>query len=131
VRLLLDTHIWVWSVADQAKLSARVLERIRDPLNEIWLSPISVWELILLTAKGRLGLGMDVKDWIEQALSISPLKEASLTTEVVLATTEIHLPHHDPADLFLASTARVFELTLVTADTRLLGLRVPSTLPNR
>jgi PIN domain nuclease of toxin-antitoxin system len=131
VKLLLDTHIWIWSVADRARLKPNVLKNIQDPLNEIWLSPISSWELILLTTKGRLRLGMNVRDWIEQALSNSPLKEAPLTTEVVLATKEVVLPHRDPADLFLAATAKVFDLTLVTADARLLGVEGLSTLANR
>jgi len=131
VRLLLDTHIWIWSVADRARLKPNALEKLQDPLNEIWLSPISAWELILLVGKGRLGLGMDARDWIERALINSPLKEAPLTTEVVLATREIHLPHRDPADLFLAATAKVFDLTLVTADARLLGVKGLSTFANR
>lgn len=131
MRLLLDTHIWIWSVADRARLKPSVLHKLQDPTNEISISPISAWELILLTAKGRLGLGMDVKEWIEQALSNSPLKEAPLTTEVVLATSTISLPHRDPADLFLAATAKVFDLTLVTADARLLGVNGLSTLANR
>lgn len=131
MRVLLDTHIWIWSVADRARLKSSVHEILQDPVNEVWLSPISAWEVILLSIKGRLGLSMDVKDWIEHALSISPVKEAPLTTEVVLMTRNILLPHRDPADLFLAATARVFDLTLVTADARLLGLRDLSTLANR
>ena len=51
--------------------------------------------------------------------------------EIAVATRTIGLPHRDPADLFLAATAKVFELTLVTADARLLGIEGIPTLPNR
>ena len=54
-----------------------------------------------------------------ESLAQFPAREAPLTTEVILAMSKVHLPHRDPADAFLAATAKVFQLTLVTADTRL------------
>ena len=74
---------------------------------------------------------MDVEEWIGQALKAAPLQEAPLTTEVALATREIRLSHHDPADAFLAATAKVFDLTLVTSDVRLIATTGLSILPNR
>jgi len=84
-----------------------------------------------LIEKRRLSLNMDVEQWIVQALSEAPLREAPLTAEVVLAMNKIQLPHRDPADAFLAATAHVFNLTLVTSDERLLSVKGLSTLPNR
>jgi len=131
VKLLLDTHIWIWSVADKSRLRPRVLKALENPANELWLSPISVWELLILVEKGRVVLNVDVREWIGQALEAAPLQEAPLTTEVVLATREIRLSHHDPADAFLAATAKVFDLTLVTSDARLIATKGLSILPNR
>jgi len=131
VKLLLDTHIWIWSVADKARLRPRVLRALENPANELWLSPISVWELLILVEKGRVVLNMDVEEWIGQALKAAPLQEAPLTTEVALATREIRLPHRDPADAFLAATAKVFDLTLVTSDARLMATQGLSILANR
>jgi PIN domain nuclease of toxin-antitoxin system len=131
MKLLLDTHIWIWSVADKSRLRPRVLKVLENPANELWLSPISVWELLILVEKGRLVLNVDVREWIGQALEAAPLQEAPLTTEVVLATREIRLSHPDPADAFLAATAKVFDLTLVTADARLIASKGISILPNR
>ena len=131
MRLLLDTHIWIWSVAEKSRLRPRVLKALENPANELWLSPISVWEFLILVEKGRLILKGDAKVWIEKALSAAPFQEASLTTEVVLATREIRLPHRDPADAFLAATAKVFDLTLVTADAHLIAAKGISILPNR
>ncbi len=131
MKLLLDTHIWIWSVGDKTRLRPRVLKALENPANELWLSPISVWELLILVEKGRVVLNTGVEEWIGQALKVAPLQEAPLTTEVALATREIHLSHHDPADAFLAATAKVFDLTLVTSDARLIAAQGLSTLPNR
>jgi PIN domain nuclease of toxin-antitoxin system len=62
---------------------------------------------------------MGFEEWIAQALTEFSSREAPLITEVVLAVSKIHLPHQDPVDAFLAATAKVFQLTLVTAETRL------------
>jgi len=131
LKLLLDTHIWLWSAGDEDKIQPDVLRALEDPKNEKWLSPISIWELMTLIEKRRLSLNMDVEQWIVQALSEAPLREAPLTAEVVLAMNKIQLPHRDPADAFLAATAHVFDLTLVTSDERLLSVKGLSTLPNR
>jgi PIN domain nuclease of toxin-antitoxin system len=131
LKLLLDTHIWLWSAGDEDKIQPDVLRALEDPKNEKWLSPISIWELMTLIEKRRLSLNMDVEEWIAQALSEAPLREAPLTAEVVLAMNKIQLPHRDPADAFLAATAHVFDLTLVTSDERLLSVKGLSTLPNR
>ena len=131
MKLLLDTHIWIWSVDDKPRLKSRVLHVLEDPANEIWLSPISIWELMLLVEKGRVTLNMIVEEWIAQALGEAPIREAPLTAEVVLATKKIRLSHRDPADTFLAATAHAFGLTLVTSDVRLLSVKGISTLANR
>jgi len=119
VKLLLDTHIWIWSLLEPARIKTRVAKALENPANEKWLSPISIWECMVLVGKGRVKLNMDVEEWIARALTEFPPREAPLTTEVVLAMSKIHLPHRDPADAFLAATAKVFQLTLVTVDTRL------------
>jgi PIN domain nuclease of toxin-antitoxin system len=119
VNLLLDTHIWIWSLLEPAKLAPRIARALNNPANEKWLSPISIWECMVLVEKGRIKLNIGVEEWIAQALTEFPPIEAPLTAEVVLAMSKIHLPHRDAADAFLAATAKVFQLTLVTADVRL------------
>ena len=64
MRLLLDTHIWLWSELEPERLSPRVSEAIQDLDNELWLSPISVWELIVLWQKKRVLPGEDIETWI-------------------------------------------------------------------
>jgi PIN domain nuclease of toxin-antitoxin system len=131
MKLLLDTHIWLWSVLEPERLSGRAAKEIQDASNELWLSPISIWELIVLWQKGRVVPGEDIETWIPEALSALPLQEAPLTYEVARETGRLRLPHRDPADRFLLATAKVFELTLVTADEHLLKARDVSVLANR
>jgi PIN domain nuclease of toxin-antitoxin system len=68
--------------------------------------------------------------WIDKALQTAPLREAPLTHEVALESFGLRFPHRDPADRFLAATARVLGLTLVTADERLIDSRQVAVLPN-
>jgi PIN domain nuclease of toxin-antitoxin system len=131
MRLLLDTHIWLWSVLEPERLSRRVTKEIKDARNELWLSPISVWELIVLWEKGRILPDEDIETWVPEALRSLPLQEAPVTYEVARETGRLRLAHRDPADRFLLATAKVFELTLVTADVHLLKARDISILANR
>jgi PIN domain nuclease of toxin-antitoxin system len=129
LRFLLDTHIWLWSLHDPSRLGKRVLEELSNPENELWLSPISTWEALMLNAKGKIRLPADLSQWVAQATT--PLREAPLTHEIALAARQLPLPHNDPPDRFLAATAQTLHLTLVTADRNLLGLGDISTLANR
>jgi PIN domain nuclease of toxin-antitoxin system len=131
MNLLLDTHIWLWSVLDPKRLSQRVAQEIQESANELWLSPISIWELVVLWQKGRMLPDEGIQAWIPQALRALPLREAPVTYEVARETGRLQLSHGDPADRFLLATAKVFELTLVTGDERLLKVRDVSVLANR
>lgn len=131
VRLLLDTHIWIWSLGDRERVSRRVSRELESAENELWLSPISAWELLLLVGKGRVRLDRAVDDWLAQADLSLPAREAPVTREVALESRRVDLPHQDPADRFLAATARVYDLTFVTADRRFFKTRQFSILANR
>jgi len=131
VKLLLDTHIWLGSTLEPQRLSRRVGKALVDPANELWISPISVGELIVLLRKGRLTLANDVAVWVAKTLHDLQLTEAPLTIEVALGSASINFPHGDPADHFIAATAKVFDLTLVTADERLIHLPGIRVLANR
>jgi PIN domain nuclease of toxin-antitoxin system len=129
LRLLLDTHIWLWSLHDSKRLGRRVQHELRNTANELWLSPISTWEALMLNAKGRIRLTGDLTQWVYRATA--SLQEAPLTHEIALAAQQLVLAGQDPADRFLAATAMILDLTLVTADKHLLGLGEIATLANR
>jgi PIN domain nuclease of toxin-antitoxin system len=128
LKLLLDTHIWLWALSEPSRLSRRVREEMTKPENELWLSPVSTWEALLLNARGRIRLPVNLADWL--AASTAPLREAPFTHEIVLLAQQLPLPHRDPADRFLAATAQIMNLTLVTGDDKLLGLGTLLTLKN-
>ena len=127
MKLLLDTHIWLWLRGDPKRLGEPADRALRNPENELWLSPISTWEALTLHFKGRLQLGGDLSDWVEQATA--GIREAFLTHEIVTVARDLPM-HQDPSDRMIAATAKVLDLTLVTADERLLGLGNIKTLAN-
>ena len=130
MKLLLDTHIWVWSVADVSRLADRVRRALEDPENELWICSISIWEVLILSERGRLMLEPDARSWVRDALADPPLREALVTIDVAAASRAVRLQSQDPADRFIAASAMVFGLTLVTADEDLSGCPDIAVLPN-
>lgn len=121
MRLLLDTHIILWSAADPEKLSENISDELESHSNELWYSPISVWEILLLAEKGRIRLESDIVESVRDIFRKIPLKEAVINQEVAIQSRVIQLPHEDPADRFLVATAVVYDLTLITADSRIIS----------
>lgn len=128
--LLLDTHIWIWSVTQPERLSRRVRAAVENPQVVKWLSPISPWEVCLLIERGRLDFGMSGPVWISQALRAIPVREASLTHDIAVESRSLAGISQDPADRFIVATARVLELTLVTADREILKSTACAVLSN-
>ena len=128
--LLLDTHIWLWGLLDPDRLSNGVRQALASRQEELRLSPISVWEALILAERGRLTLEPDPRSWLRKAMSKCPIVEVPVTFDVVLASRNIDLEHQDPADRFIAASAKAFGLKLVTADRRLLRCPDIEVLPN-
>jgi len=127
LNLLLDTHIWIWSLLEPKKLSIAARKALDDSGNDLFLSPISVWETIVLHRKGKIDLGPDPFIWVETALYTVPIQEAPLNLSVAVQSEKLELDWKDPADRFLAATAAVYDLILITRDShfqRKTGFRV-------
>lgn len=127
MRLLLDTHVIVWAVSDAGRLDGRVTALLTDGSNELWMSSVSAWELAMLAERRRLDLQPDVERWLASAVAGLGLREAPLTSAIALESRRLSLPTADPADRFIAATARANGCTLVTADAalrRISGVRV-------
>ena len=130
-KYLLDTHILLWSLLEPKHLSEKVVEELNDPANELWLSPITVWEIIILAEKGKIRLDRDPVSWMENVLETLPFRQAALNHAVAMQSRTIPLPHQDPADRFIAASAAVYDLTLVTSDKYLVeSAKSYSVLPN-
>lgn len=117
MRLLLDTHVWIWSLLEPDRIKPATQRELQKKENELWLSPVSLWEALVLHRKRRLALEPDPFVWIEAALKEVPMHEAALNFTVASLSEKLSLKVKDPADRFLAATACVFGLVLVTADT--------------
>ena len=130
MKLLLDTHILIWSAFEPRRLSARPRRLLQRSSSELWVSPITIWEVLLLIEGGRLRIDAAFDDWLAETHAAMALNEAPLTQGVVLATRDVEIPHRDPAAHLLAATARYYELRLATADERLLAGTGFSTVAN-
>ena len=84
MKLLLDTHIWVWMHIEPEKLHRRILTAIKKADAELWLSPFSVWEVLLLAGAGKLDIAEDRFSWVARALTSIPVREAPITLAVAL-----------------------------------------------
>jgi len=121
--LLLDTHVWVWLMLGDTRLGrrSRNLLEAAVPDGRLRVSVISVWEVAMLEANGRLHLASDCADWVGEALSAPGIRLAELTPEIAVASTRLPGKFHgDPADRILAATARETGAALVTADRAIL-----------
>jgi PIN domain nuclease of toxin-antitoxin system len=119
MKYLLDTHIWLRSLLEPDKLDENIVQVLENKDNELFISPITVWETLILAEKGRIELSPSANEWIAEALRQSPVKEAKLSHAIAVKSRNIELPHKDPADRFIAATAREHGLILITEDEKL------------
>ena len=123
-RLLLDTHVFLWSVSQPAKLSEAVLGTIRAAAKDrrLLVSVMTVWEVALLVSKGRISLPSPTRQWIETTFARPGLELCPLTAAVAIEASELPagLPG-DPVDRLLVATARLERLTLMTRDSLILA----------
>jgi PIN domain nuclease of toxin-antitoxin system len=127
LRLWLDTHIWIWSVAEPKQLSRHVQHELKDPNNELWRCQAARGKWFFCMPRAEYGCTA----MRETGKSNHASARSSLDACNRYRSPRIALSHQDPADRFLAATAKVLGFTLVTADHRLLGLGKIATLANR
>jgi PIN domain nuclease of toxin-antitoxin system len=131
LNLLLDTHIWLWALLEPERLPPGVAAAVTAEGSRCWLSSLSIWEALMLAERRRIEVDGDAESWIREALSRWPLEIADLSTDIAFASRQLVTTHTDPVDRFLLATARVLDLTLVTADKAMAGIPGLRTLPLR
>jgi len=121
--IVLDTHIWVWWVHGDKRLTDAQVGAIKtNESGEIGVSAISFWEVAKLVERRRLELPCALDEWMGQALIYPGLRIIHLTPEIVIES--CRLPgefHRDPADQIIVATARIHGCSLVTSDKKLLA----------
>lgn len=120
--IVLDTHIWVWWVHGDARLSEKEVKWLEEnEANGLGISAISCWEVAKLVEYGRLVLPCSVADWFDQALAYPGISLLNLTPRIALESTQLPAGfHRDPADQIIVATARVYDCPLLTVDSKIL-----------
>lgn len=124
--IVLDTHVLVWWIAGDTRLSRKAASAIRKELSGgcVSIAAISAWEIGMLVAKGRLALGMNVDEWLETVQAIPGVAVLPLTARVALDSTRLPGTFHgDPADHMIVAAARAENSPLATADQRIRAYR--------
>ena len=124
MNLLLDTHVWIWSQENPDLLPPQTREAINDRSNGCAVSVISELEIARLAQRKQIELDRGVEEWIDKSIAVLGAHEIELSR--VIAVEAYRLPgafHRDPADRVLVATARLFGMTLVSADRQLLRYR--------
>jgi PIN domain nuclease of toxin-antitoxin system len=113
--LLLESHIFLWMLADDARLSAALRAQLIQAMPHLDVSAASIWELRITHARGQLPR----REELAGAVTAPGLQPRPLTLAHARAAGRLPLPHRDPFDCMLLAQAQLEGLTLVTPDTRL------------
>jgi len=122
--LVIDTHVWLWLESEPDRLGGAARARIERAARagRLWVSVMSVWEIGMLVAKDRIRLSMPVDEWVRQASATPGMQMLGVIPEIALESTRLpDAPHGDPVDRLLMASARLHNLTLVTADEKILA----------
>lgn len=117
MRLLLDTHVWLWMLAAPGRLG-EAEQQVLDTDNELYLSAASVWEIGIKHSIGRLHLPEPPAEFVPRRLETTGVKPIPITVQDTLEVAALPMHHRDPFDRLLVSQAVARGLVLITADTR-------------
>ena len=121
--IVLDTHVWIWWVQGDERLTASQSQAIQEnEADKLGISAISCWEVAKLVEKGRLLLPVALDKWFELALAYPGVELLPLSPGIAIASTRFSGDFsHDPADQLIAATAQAYGCPLITSDAKLLG----------
>jgi PIN domain nuclease of toxin-antitoxin system len=121
VKLLLDTHVWIWSQEDPDRLGPQTKRLLVGAEHENYVCTISTLELARLAATGAVSVSIALREWAERALRAIQARTVQVSHEIALEAYALAEPFHkDPADRLLVAASRCHELTVLTADERIL-----------
>lgn len=124
--IVLDTHIFLWSILQPEKIPVRILDAIEKEV-KYGLSAISLWETAMLFERKRIELPEPLLPWLNRALGRPALQLIPITPNIAAKSVSLSM-HGDPADRLIAATALEYDCQLATVDDRLLNLSVLKTI---
>ncbi len=116
MRLLLDTHVFLWWVWDAAELSNKARKHISDPENECLLSLVSVWEIAIKASLGKLRIDRSLDQFIPEQLLANGFKLLEIGFRHIVLVNAMPFHHKDPFDRLLAAQAKEEGLSIISAD---------------
>ena len=126
MRLLLDTHVWLWWNTEPERLSSAVLKQVADPRNEVFLSAASIWEMAIKRGLGKLPIPEAVAAYVTRRLAADNVESLSVSAEHAAAVESLDRLHNDPFDRLLIVQARHEGLRLLTTDEKVLAYGTPA-----
>ena len=119
----LDTHALVWWLSRNSQLSTRarrLIDKESKTPDNLCVSSVSIWEIAMLVAKGRLVLRVNLEDWIAQAERVEAIQFVPVNNRIALRATQLPEPlHKDPADRIIIATTMELGCRLVTGDRKI------------
>ncbi len=116
MKLLLDTHIFIWYVTDIQRLSVTVRTLVDDSDNEILLSTASIWEMAIKHNTGKLSFGLPFKVFIQQQLNFNDINLLNINLDHIDVVTTLPLHHRDPFDRLLIAQSMVEQIPILSAN---------------
>ncbi|HYI10503.1 MAG TPA: type II toxin-antitoxin system VapC family toxin [Thermoanaerobaculia bacterium] len=129
MKLLLDTHAFLWYITNNPKLPRYAYDAIRDKSNEAFLRVVSVWEVLVKHKIGKLPLPAPADDYMENRRTAHRIADLTLDSEAVSHLLSLPEHHRDPFDRMLICQALQYELTIVTNDEMFRRYPVPVLAP--
>ncbi|MGH9066599.1 MAG: type II toxin-antitoxin system VapC family toxin [Acidimicrobiales bacterium] len=116
MRILLDTHAWLWMLGAPERLGPRASAAVIDPANRLFLSAASSWEIAIKYRLGRLALPSAPEDYVPERLRRTGVEGLPVQHRHALAVASLELHHRDPFDRLLVAQARGEDMPILTAD---------------
>jgi len=125
VKVLVDTHCWLWFLMTPDRLSAAAVDALADVSNEVYVSAAVAWEIVIKSGLGKLSLPVPAAQYVSERLAALGHRPFAISVEHAVALADLPTHHKDPFDRILIAQAQVDGLTLLTADEKIKAYAVP------
>ncbi len=116
MKILLDTHIFIWMATEPERLSTRLADALINPQNSLFLSLVSIWEIQIKVALGKLDLIADLETTIDSQIKSNGIQLLSINLKHIYALKNLSSHHRDPFDRLLIAQSQIEQMTLATVD---------------